>query len=80
MPTHPKPTQVPRVIHDVFDLLYISQGSYAESFMALYLVLADLTLIWSKCLTSGSRVERESRERERYVILGFDLAPGVGAG
>ena len=43
MPTHPKLTQVPKVIHDVLDVLCRPQGSYAESFVALSLVLADLT-------------------------------------
>ena len=33
MPTHPKLTQVPRVIHDILDVLGRPQGSYAESFM-----------------------------------------------
>ena len=42
MPTHPKLTQVPRVIHDILDVLGRPQGSYAESFVALSLVLADL--------------------------------------
>ena len=42
MATHQKLTHVPRVIHDVLDVLCIPQGSYAESFMALSLVLADL--------------------------------------
>ena len=42
MLTHPKLTQVPRDIHDVLDVLCRPQGSYAESFVALSLVLADL--------------------------------------
>ena len=42
MPAHQKLTHVPRVIHDDFDVLCIPQGSYAESFVALSLVLADL--------------------------------------
>ena len=31
MPTHPKLTQVPRVIHDILDVVGRPQGSYAES-------------------------------------------------
>ena len=31
MPTQPKLTQVPRVIHDIVDLVGRPQGSYAES-------------------------------------------------
>ena len=42
MPTHPKLTQVPRVIHDILDVLCRPQGSYAESFVLLSLLLADL--------------------------------------
>ena len=42
MPTHPKLTQVPWVIHDVLDVLCRPQGSYAESFVALSLLLAEL--------------------------------------
>ena len=42
MPTHPKLTQVPKVIHDVLDVLGRPQGSYAESFVALSLVLAEI--------------------------------------
>ena len=42
MPTHPKLTHVPRVIHDVLNVLGRPQGLYAESFVALSLVLADL--------------------------------------
>ena len=42
MPTHPKLTQVPRVIHDVFDVLGRPQGSYAESFMSISLLFADI--------------------------------------
>ena len=41
MPTHQKPTQVPKVIHDVFDLLGRPQGSYAESFVSISLLFAD---------------------------------------
>ena len=42
MPTHPKLTQVPRVIHEGSDVLGRPQGSYAESFVALSIVLADI--------------------------------------
>ena len=40
MPTHQKPTQVPRVIHDVFDVVGRSLGSYADSFVSISLLLA----------------------------------------
>ena len=33
MPTHPKLTQVPRVIHDVLNVVGRTQGSYPESFV-----------------------------------------------
>ena len=41
-PTHPKLTQVPRVIHDIFDVVGRPQGSYAESFMSISLLFADI--------------------------------------
>ena len=42
MPTHPKLTQVPRVIHDVLDVLGRPQGSYAETFVSISLLFADI--------------------------------------
>ena len=42
MPTHPKLTQVPKVIQDAFDVVGRPQGSYPESFVPLSLVLAEL--------------------------------------
>ena len=41
-PTHPKLTQVPRVIHDIFDVVGRPQGSYAKSFVSISLLLADI--------------------------------------
>ena len=41
MPTHPKLTQVPRVIYDVVDVVGRPQGSYAERFMSISILLAD---------------------------------------
>ena len=40
--THQKLTQVPRVVPEIHNVLGRPQGSYAESFVALSLVLADL--------------------------------------
>ena len=42
MPTHPKLTQVPRVIHDILDVVGGPQGSYAESFLSVSLLLAKI--------------------------------------
>ena len=42
MPTHPKLTKVPRVNPDVLDVRGRPQGFYAESFVALSLVLAEI--------------------------------------
>ena len=42
MPTHPKLTQVPRVIHYLLDVVGRTQGSYAESFMSISLLLAEI--------------------------------------
>ena len=42
MPTHPKLTQVPRVIHDVIDVVGRSQGSYPGSFVSKSLSLAEI--------------------------------------
>ena len=42
MPTHPKLTQVPRVIHDVLDVLDRPQGSYHERFVSISLLLAEI--------------------------------------
>ena len=42
MPTHPKLTQVPGVIHDVLDVLGRPQGLYPESFLSLSLFLAEI--------------------------------------
>ena len=36
---HRKLTQVPRVNHDILDVLGRPQGSYAESFLSIYLLL-----------------------------------------
>ena len=41
-PTHPKLTQVPRVIHDICDVVGRPQGLYAESFVAISLLLAEI--------------------------------------
>ena len=40
--THPKLTQLPRVIHDIFDVVGKPQGSYAESFVSISLLLAEI--------------------------------------
>ena len=40
--THPKLTEVPRVIHDISDVVGRPQGSYAESFMSISLLFADI--------------------------------------
>ena len=40
-PTHPKLTQVPRVIHDILDVVGRPQGSYAESYLSLSLFLTE---------------------------------------
>ena len=42
MPNHPKLTQVPRVIHDILDIVGRPQGSYAESFVSISLLLAEI--------------------------------------
>ena len=42
MATHPKFTQVPRVILDVLDVVSRHQLSYSESFMSIYLLLAEI--------------------------------------
>ena len=42
MPTHPKLTQVPRVILDILDLVGRPQGSFAESFVSISLLLAEI--------------------------------------
>ena len=42
MPTHPKLTQVPRVIHDILDVVGRPQGSYPESFVSIFLLLAEI--------------------------------------
>ena len=42
MPTHPKLTNVPRVIIDICDLGGRPQGLYAESFVSISLLLADI--------------------------------------
>ena len=41
MATHPKLTQVPRVIHDILDVVGRPQGSYPESFVSISLLLAE---------------------------------------
>ena len=42
MPTHPKLTQVPRVINDILVLVGRPQGSYGESFVSISLLLAEI--------------------------------------
>ena len=42
MPTHPKLTQVPMVIHNHLDILGSHKGSYTEQFMSIYLLLAEI--------------------------------------
>ena len=42
MPTDPKVTQVPRVLHDIPDVVGRPQGSYAESFGSISLLLAEI--------------------------------------
>ena len=42
MPTHPKLTQVSMVIHEGPDVLGRPQGSHAESFASIYLLLAEI--------------------------------------
>ena len=42
IPTHPKLTQVPWVIHDILDVDSRPQGLYAESFLSISLLLAEL--------------------------------------
>ena len=42
MPTHPKLTQVPRVINNLLDVVGRSQGSYSESFVSISLLLAEI--------------------------------------
>ena len=42
MPTHPKLNQVPRVIFDIFDVVGRPQGLYAESFVSISLLLAEI--------------------------------------
>ena len=42
MPTHPKLIQVSRVIHDILDVMGRPQGSYAERFVTISLLLADI--------------------------------------
>ena len=41
-PTQPKLTQVPRVIHDIFNVVGRSQGLYAECFVSISLLLAEI--------------------------------------
>ena len=42
MPTQPKFNQVPRVIHDVLDVVGRPQGSYAESLVSISLLFAEI--------------------------------------
>ena len=42
MPTHPKPNQVPTVIHDLLDVVGSPQGLYAEIFVSISLLLAEV--------------------------------------
>ena len=42
IPTHPKLTQVARVISAILDVLGGPQGSYPESFMSISLLLAEI--------------------------------------
>ena len=41
-PTHLKLTQIPRVIHDIFDVVGTPQGSYAESLALISLLFAEI--------------------------------------
>ena len=41
-PTHPKLTQVPRVIHDIFYVVGRPQESYADFFVSISLLFADI--------------------------------------
>ena len=45
MPTHQKLTQVPRVIHDILDVVGRPEGSYVENFVSISLLLAYLTQV-----------------------------------
>ena len=36
------PTQVTRVIHDILDLVGRPQGSYTDSFVSIFLLLAEM--------------------------------------
>ena len=42
MPTHPKLTQVPMVIYDVLDVVGRLHESYAESFVLIYILFAEI--------------------------------------
>ena len=42
MATHPKLTQVPRVIQNILDVVGRPKGLYLESFVSLYLFLAEI--------------------------------------
>ena len=42
MPTHPKLTQITRVIHDIFDVVGRSHGLYADSFVSISELLAEI--------------------------------------
>ena len=42
MPTHPKFKQVTRVINDILDLVGRPQGSYTDSFVSIFLLLAEI--------------------------------------
>ena len=42
MPTHPNFTHVPTVIHDSLDIVGRPYGLYAESFMLISLLLAEI--------------------------------------
>ena len=53
MPSQTKLTHVPRVINDILDVVGRPQGSYAECFVSIYLLLA----------------ERLNKENRRIVIM-----------
>ena len=42
VPTHPKLTQAPRVIRNILDVVDRPQGSYAESFVLISILVAEI--------------------------------------
>ena len=59
-----------RVIHDVLDILGKAQGSYAESFMALSLFLADYKHVknMTKMLVTPKQTDGEKNKYWRNII------------